>query len=169
MSERYSRRKVSVFVIWIVDVFFQPITKITMALLSTVILFSCRSSSCALIVCAIYAAHCSAQQFTPFVAKSDSECALLLEGPGRTSAFDYNPNAHRGTSWVFNELASMQTRILFSICLPSYTFPLYPSSIYKSSWTPAGKRLGAHNEHFLHPNPCYFKIKLNWKYGICLL
>ncbi|GFG31333.1 hypothetical protein Cfor_12892, partial [Coptotermes formosanus] len=54
-------------------------------------------SSWAIIVCAMFAGHCSAQQFTPLVANSDSECALLLDGPGRTSAFDYNLNALRGT------------------------------------------------------------------------
>jgi hypothetical protein len=62
-----------------------------------VILFSSRRSSWAIIVCAMFAGHCSAQQFTPLVANSDSECALLLDGPGRTSAFDYNLNALRGT------------------------------------------------------------------------
>nr|CAD7194070.1 unnamed protein product [Timema douglasi] len=36
-------------------------------------------------------------QFAPLAAPPDGECALLLDGPGRTSAFDYNLNALRGT------------------------------------------------------------------------
>ncbi|KAK7864953.1 hypothetical protein R5R35_004937 [Gryllus longicercus] len=35
-------------------------------------------------------------QYQP-VAGAEGECALLLDGPGRTSAFDYNLNALRGT------------------------------------------------------------------------
>lgn len=59
--------------------------------------FYYRRSSWAIIICTLLTAHSSAQQYTPLVASSDSECALLLEGPGRTSAFDYNLNALRGT------------------------------------------------------------------------
>jgi hypothetical protein len=58
--------------------------------------FCFRHSSWVIAVCALLFAHCGAQ-FAPLVGSSESECALLLEGPGRTSAFDYNLNALRGT------------------------------------------------------------------------
>ncbi|KAF4516770.1 hypothetical protein B566_EDAN004609 [Ephemera danica] len=40
----------------------------------------------------------AALQYTPLALQDESgECALLLEGPGRTSSFDYSINALRGT------------------------------------------------------------------------
>jgi len=43
-------------------------------------------------------AACSAVQYTPVaIDDSSSECALLLEGPGRSSVFDHNLNVLRGS------------------------------------------------------------------------
>lgn len=36
-------------------------------------------------------------QFDPIEDHTESECALLLDGPGRSSSFDYNVNTLRGT------------------------------------------------------------------------
>lgn len=36
-------------------------------------------------------------QFSPIEVHNENECALLLDGPGRSSAFDYNVNTLRGT------------------------------------------------------------------------
>ncbi|XP_068083660.1 peroxidase [Anabrus simplex] len=51
----------------------------------------------------LLATSCGALQFTPVHPNTESDCALLLDGPGRTSAFDYNLNALRGT---FNPLSN---------------------------------------------------------------
>ncbi|KAJ9598255.1 hypothetical protein L9F63_011076, partial [Diploptera punctata] len=55
-----------------------------------------RWSWVAILVLVLFTGHVTSQQFSP-VPNSDGDCALLLEGPGRTSAFDYNLNALRGT------------------------------------------------------------------------
>ncbi|KAK6626836.1 hypothetical protein RUM44_009313 [Polyplax serrata] len=41
--------------------------------------------------------NCPSLQYQPIELHTDGECALLLDGPGRSSAFDYQFNALRGT------------------------------------------------------------------------
>ena len=52
-----------------------------------------------LIICGVISTVVSINQFEPAddYAGGNSECALLLEGPGRSSAFDYSLNTLRGT------------------------------------------------------------------------
>nr|CAD7440712.1 unnamed protein product [Timema bartmani] len=52
---------------------------------------------CAAALLCLVALSNASLQFAPLAAPTDGECALLLDGPGRTSAFDYNLNALRGT------------------------------------------------------------------------